>query len=165
MKCEKTRSDQEIAEAIQLFSDMLFRLALSYTKDRAASEDILQDVFLHFLTDNTVFKDQEHQKAWLIRVTVNECRKFHRSIWNRRHVPFTELGDLPAAEQNEVFDLVMELPAKYRIIIHLYYYEEYSVREISQLLGIKESTIQSRLHRARKKLKKEMEVSDENSGL
>lgn len=165
MKCKKTRSNQEILEAIQLFSDMLFRIALSYTKDWTASEDILQDVFLHFLTDSTAFRDQNHQKAWLIRVTINECRKFHRSIWNRKRVSFTELGDLPTAEQNEVFDLVMELPAKYRIIVHLYYYEEYSVKEISHLLDLKESTIQSRLHRARKKLKKEMEVSDENSGL
>lgn len=165
MKCEKTRSEQEILEAVKLFSDMLFRIALSYTKNWTASEDILQDVFLHLLTDHTSFRDQEHQKAWLIRVTVNECRKFHRSLWNRRNVSLTELGVLPASERSEVFDLVMALPAKYRIIVHLYYYEGYSIREVSQILSIKESTAQSRLHRARKKLKKEMEVSDENSGL
>lgn len=156
---QKTRTDREISEAVQMYSDMLFRIAISYTKDMASSEDILQDVFLHFLTDPTLFADEEHKKAWLIRVTVNECKKFHRNPWNQRKVPLTDSFHFQTEERNEVFWLVMALPAKYRIIVHLYYYEGLSVREISSLMQLKESTVQSRLLRARKKLKKEMEVS------
>lgn len=156
---QKTRKDWEIEDAVRQYSDMLFRLALSCTRDRASSEDILQDVFLHFLTDSTVFRDEEHKKAWLIRVTVNECRKFWRNPWNRRKTTLEDNYHFQTKERNEVFYLVMALPAKYRILVHLYYYERLSVKEISSLTRLKESTIQSRLHRARKKLKTEMEVT------
>lgn len=162
---EKTRTDPDLSETILTFSDMLFRIALSFTKDSTASEDIIQDVFLHYMTDGTLFLDQEHKKAWLIRVTVNECKKYHRSVWNRKRIPLEDIYPFETEEKHEVFYLVMSLPAKYRILIHLYYYEGLSVKEISSLLQLKESTIQSRLFRARKKLRKEMEVPDENSGL
>lgn len=159
MKQEKTRTDEELAAAIHTFSDMLYRLILSYTGNPAAAEDILQDVFVSYLTDPTRFRDREHEKAWLIRVSVNGCKKYHRSFWNRNRTPLEDMGQLPTREQSEVLELVMALPTKYRLIIHLYYYEELSVREIGQLLHLKESTVQSRLHRARQKLRKEMEVS------
>ncbi len=159
MEKEKTRTDQEITETVREFSDMLFRTALSYTANKTAAEDILQDVFLKYLTDSTLFHDSEHKKAWLLRVTINECRKYHRSVWNRRRVSLEEIRPSGILEQHDLFYLVMELPGKYRIVIHLYYYEQLSVREIGELLHLKESTVQSRLHRARKKLRKELEVS------
>ena len=159
MEKEKTRTDQEITETVREFSDMLFRTALSYTANKTAAEDILQDVFLKYLTDSTLFHDSEHKKAWLLRVTINECIKYHRSVWNKRRVSLEEIRPSGIREQHDLFDLVMELPGKYRIVIHLYYYEQLSVREIGELLHLKESTVQSRLHRARKKLRKEWEVS------
>ncbi len=156
---EKTRTDQEITETVREFSDLLFRVALSYTANKTAAEDIIQDVFLKYLTDSTLFHDKEHKKAWLLRVTVNECKKYHRNIWNRRRVSLEEIACLSARKPDDLFYLVMELPRGYRIVIHLYYYERLSVREIGELLHLKESTVQSRLHRARKKLRKEWEVS------
>lgn len=160
MTQKKTRTDEELTAAIDAFSDMLYRLILSYTSDPAASEDILQDVFVSYLTDPTRFLDREHEKAWLLRVTINACKKYHRSFWNRNRAELDEIGHFQTQEQSEVLELVMALPAKYRLVVHLYYYEELSVRDIGQLLRLKESTIQSRLHRARQKLRKEMEVPE-----
>lgn len=160
MRQERTRTDAELTAAIGMFSDMLYRLILSYTGNPTASEDILQDVFVSYLTDPTRFRDSEHEKAWLIRVSINGCKKYRRSFWNRNRTPLKDAGQVQIPEQSEVLGLVMALPAKYRLIVHLYYYEELSVREIGQLLHLKESTVQSRLHRARQKLRKEMEVSE-----
>lgn len=110
MKQGKTRTDEELTAAIDAFSDMLYRLIFSYTGDPAASEDILQDVFVSYLTDPTRFRDGEHEKAWLLRVAINACKKYHRSFWNRNRVALSEISQTRTQEHSEVLELVMALP-------------------------------------------------------
>ena len=124
------------------------------------SEDVLQDVFFKFIKTSPNFNDENHEKAWFIRVTINRCKTLLASAWFKRTLSLNM--DIPndIEKDSEKFDLftsVMNLPSKYKIIIHLYYYEDYSVKEISTILAIKESTIQSQLMRARSILRKNLE--------
>lgn len=105
------------------------------------------------------FSDESHRKYWLIRVTVNECKNFLRSFW-RRHVTGLEdySGSVPFPEPiySDVYEAVMTLPPKYRIAVYLYYYEEYSVSEIAGITGCSETAVQTRLMRARARLKEQL---------
>ncbi len=107
---------------------------------------------------DTVFQDDEHMKKWLIRVTANEAKNLCTSFWKRNVVPLESSGtdqpyDFPSPENSDLYDAVMKLPNKYKMVIHLYYYEDYSVKEIAEILQRKETTIQTQLMRARKQLK------------
>lgn len=161
MNNKTVRTQENITDTIEKYSDTLFKVALSYTKDKATAEDILQDVLIKYMTGPTEFHDEEHKKAWLLRVTINECKKFFRSIWNVRKIPLEDIYTFEEPERHAVFYAVMELPVKYRIIIHFYYYEELSVKEISKILKLNENTITSRLYRGRKILKEVLEVEYE----
>lgn len=161
MKNTRERTQNNITETIEQFSDMIYKIALSYAKDKPTAEDILQDVLIKYMTDTTEFHDIEHKKAWLIRVTINECKQFFRSGWNKRKIPLEDVYSFEKPERHVVFYAVMDLPIKYRIVIHLFYYEEMSIKEISKVLKINENTILSRLHRGRKLLKNVLEVDYE----
>jgi RNA polymerase sigma-70 factor (ECF subfamily) len=161
MKNTRVRTQADITEIIDRYSDTIFKVALSYLKDKATAEDILQDVLIKYMTNATEFQGEEHKKAWLIRVTINECKKFFRSIWNARRIPLEDIYSFEEPEKNAVFYAVMELPVKYRIIIHLFYYEDMSVKEISNILKLNENSIRSTLHRGRNMLKKVLEVEYE----
>ena len=148
--------DETAAVLLDRYGDMILRLAFSCMKNMPDAEDVLQDVFLKLLEKTPVFESDEHRKAWLIRVTVNICRSRLRSPW-RRH---KELEEADASveenrwlEGNEVLEAVMALPEKYREVIHLFYYEDYSVGQIAVLLGKKEATVRSLMFRARTILK------------
>ncbi|MBR6790202.1 MAG: sigma-70 family RNA polymerase sigma factor [Oscillospiraceae bacterium] len=148
--------DETAAVLLDRYGDMILRLAFSCMKNMPDAEDVLQDVFLKLLEKTPVFESDEHRKAWLIRVTVNICRSRLRSPW-RRH---KELEEADASveenrwlEGNEVLEAVMALPEKYREVIHLFYYEDYSVGQIAALLGKKEATVRSLMFRARTILK------------
>jgi RNA polymerase sigma-70 factor (ECF subfamily) len=158
MKKTIMRSHGDINSTIEYYSGTIYKIAFSYTKDTTTSDDILQDVLIKYMTDITTFQDEEHKKAWLIRVTINECKRFFRGIWNLRRIPLEDIYPFMDTDKHEVFYAVMELPQKYRVVIHLYYYEELSVKEISTALHMKENTIMSLLYRARKMLKNIMEV-------
>lgn len=158
MTNKTVRTQDEIIQTIEQYSNTIFKVALSYTKGKAVAEDVMQDVLIKYMTNSTVFKDEEHKKAWLIRVTINECKQFFRSIWNARRIPLEDIYEFNTPERDIAFYAVMDLPIKYRIVIHLYYYEEMSVKEISRALKLNENTIRSRLHRARKMLKDVLEV-------
>jgi len=134
---------------------MLFRVSLHAVKDRHDAEDVVQTVLLRLYQYQGSFESQEHLKHWLLRVAVNESRKLLRSAWRRRTVPLEDWdGPMPErTEEREVLAAVMALDAKYRLPVYLYYYEGLSVREVAQTLGARESTIQTRLQRAREKLK------------
>jgi len=159
---ELIRPKTEILTVIEQYSDTLYKIALSYTRCPATAEDILQDTFLKYMQTPLKFENEEHKKAWLIHVAINECKKFHRLFWNSRRIPLEDIYSFELPEHHEIFYSVMKLPKKYRIVIHLYYYEELSVKEISTILNQKENTVLSWLHRARKILKEDMEVEDEH---
>lgn len=140
-------------EIIRKYFDTVYRLALSRTNNKDWAEDVLQDVFLKYIESNKVFQDEEHIKAWLITVTVNCTKRLFRAPWNVRHVPITEDIVFETPEGNDVYSAVARLPAKYRTVIHLFYYEDMSVKQIARCLGMKENTVKSNLHRARSMLK------------
>ena len=141
-------------EMIEKYFNMVYKLALSQTGNVHHSEDITGDVFLKFLQSAKKFESEEHIKAWLIRVTVNSSKSLFSASWYKRTVPLEE--DIPAEmpeEESEVYKEVMKLPKKYRTVIHLFYYEDMSVEEISKALNTNSSTIRSQLSRGRKILK------------
>lgn len=140
------------------YKDRLFAIAFHYCRNRADAEDILQTVLLKYYRSEKVFETEGHLRNWLIRVTINEAKRLLLSPWRRRTAPLEELEgfaakNLPLPEESALFLAVLALPQKYRIVVHLYYYEEYSVKEISGLLEVKETTVQTRLMRARAKLR------------
>jgi len=124
-----------------------------------AANDIVQETFIQYLTTDTDFYDETHIRAWLIRVAINKTKNLFRSGWNRK-VVLKDLDQENVAVETDggyVFDKVMALPDNYRIVIHLFYYEEMSVREISEVLGITEGNVKMRLSRGRSMLKKLLE--------
>ena len=170
-------SDAELTKAYQDYSDMVYRIALVQTKSRAQAEDIQQDVFMALVKYSDRIKNENHLKAWLIRVTQNACHKHYRSLWIKLTVLYDDAlykengndsspedpGGYPGEEDPDhpyddmVRETVEKLPENYRIVIHLFYYEEMSVREIAQTLKVSEQNVKTRLSRARDKLRQQLE--------
>ena len=138
---------------IEKYSDMLIRISYSYMKNLSDAEDITQDVFIKFLEKGPEFENTEHEKAWLLRIAINLSKDKLKSAYFKNTAPLE--GDFIDANQkdDEIIQAVLSLPLKYRSIVLLYYYEDYSISEISNILNIKESTIGSQLSRGRKLLK------------
>ena len=156
-------TDAAFEAAVERYGDTIFRVAYSYLKNRAAAEDVMQETLLKLSRAGEPFESPEHQRYWLVRVAVNECKKLLRSPWRRRTDPLeaapeTAVWDSPA--QSELFQQVMALPTKYRAAIYLYYYEGYAVREIAALMGANPSTVQTWLMRARGQLKKNLKEAE-----
>lgn len=150
--------DKEFVEIFELFKNDVFRLAFSYTKNLADTEDITQEVFVKLYNNFYLFKNEEHLKKWLMRVTINQCKTLFLSAWKRKILPITDqeentFYETLEIENNEILDAILKLPKKYRLVIHLYYYEDYKISEIAGILNIKETTIQTQLSRARSLLK------------
>lgn len=135
------------------YFSMIFKLAFSQTKDKNHAEDVCQEVFLKFLSSEKNFENEEHAKAWLIRVTINTSKSVFTSSWFKKTVPLSEDIVFETEEESDVFYAVMALPPKYRAVIHLFYYEDMSVAEIAKYLSINENTVKSQLRRAREMLK------------
>ena len=141
---------------LQTYSNMIFRLAISITKSKDNSEDIMQEVFMRYIKKNPDFANKEHEKAWFLRVTINCSKKLMYSAWNRHTVELGEDFKFEDKEIDEIYSIVLKLPKKYRETIHLFYYEDLSINKISEILNEKEGTIKSRLSRARDMLKNMM---------
>ena len=151
------RSEEEAARAIERYGDMVRRLCLVHLKKPADTEDIFQNVFLKYVLSPVVFESPEHEKAWLIRVTINACKDLVKSFFRSRTVPLEELLDQPAPlseEHREVLEAVLALPPKYRDAVYLHYYEGYTAAEIGKLLGKNTNTVYTLLTRAREQLRK-----------
>lgn len=146
-----------------LYQDMVFRVALGYFGNVPDAEDMVQEVLLKLYTAPKPFRNDEHVRYWLIRVTINQCKNALRSPWKRRRVSLEALSDAFAFQepaQSDLFLTVMSLPEKYRTVLYLFYYENCSVKDIALLLDLKESAVTTRLSRARQALKNElMEVT------
>ena len=141
------------------YAPAVYRLAYARTGSRADAEDVMQEVFLRVVKTRPVFDSGAHAKAWLLRVASNCANDRFRLPWRRREEPLTE--DMTAPEVQEpgsVTQAVLSLPARYRIPIHLYYYEGYSVAEVAGLLGKSQGTVKSRLFRARELLRDKLNV-------
>jgi RNA polymerase sigma-70 factor (ECF subfamily) len=154
---EPLYTDDYIQRMVEKYSDMLIRIALLHMKNRSDAEDAAQDIFMKLIEKPRIFESVEHEKAWLIRVAVNLCKDRLKMVWFRKVVMLEENQPAPASENSEIIDALMDLPLKYRSIILLFYYEGYSIREIGKILNLRESTVGSQLHRARKLLKIKLE--------
>lgn len=146
----------ELGQVIDRYSAMVFRLAYAQLRSHADAEDISQEVFLRYFQKRPQFATEEHRKAWLLRVTINRVRSYVSTAWYRRTVPLEEYLVFPAPEEEKLDAVLKQLPGKDRLLIHLFYYEDLSVREISKLLSRKESTVRTQLTRARQRLGKLM---------
>ncbi len=147
------RSLGDVEELLRRTGDRMFRAALAATGSRADAEDILQDAFVRLLEKRPAFASPEHETAWLMRVTVNLARSRLRSPWRGKTVPLPESYPARTENQQTVLQDVLALPAKYRIVIHLFYYEGFSTKEIAVITRQKESTVREQLTRARRKLR------------
>ena len=153
--------DAQIERVVETYSDMLLRLCLHYVRQRSEAEDIVQTVYLRMIQSAPVFSSESHEKAWLIRTAINLCKDFYKSAAHRTSVPLYENSAVTQMEEpSDVLPLVRALPKKYKNVIYLYYYEQLTVPEISKMLGEKESTIASQLHRARNRLRTMMKGED-----
>ncbi|MPW24219.1 sigma-70 family RNA polymerase sigma factor [Alkalibaculum sp. M08DMB] len=138
---------------VKTFSDMVYRLAFSHTRNKSDADDIYQEVFLIYLRKKPQFKTEEHRKAWLIRVTINSCKKMWALPWRKKIVPLNETIVFETEEETNLHYELQKLPMKYRTVIQLFYYEDLSIEEISKALKQKPSTVRTQLTRARYKLK------------
>ena len=150
------RSEQEANRAIQRYADTVRRICMVHLKSYADTEDIFQTVFLKYVLSSVVFESDEHEKAWLIRVTINACKDYLKSFFRSRTVPLDEAlsveTNLPK-EQRDTLKTVLSLPVPYRDAVYLHYYEGYSAVEIGHLLHKNVNTVYTRLARARDMLR------------
>lgn len=156
MKQEPLCTNGVLEDVIKAYSNMVYRLAFSQTRDKHTADDIYQEVFLRYINKEPKFETEEHRKAWLIRVTINCCKKLWGSSWIKKTVALDENTPqemFETKEENYLHCELTKLPMKYRAVIHLFYYEDLSVEDISKALNRKESTIRTQLTRGRSKLK------------
>ena len=146
-------------EAYDAYGGAVYRLAMVYLGRRADAEDVTQEAFLRLLYRAPDFSGEEHKKRWLLQVTANLCRDQLRGFWRRRVTGLDESIPAAAPEELEALGAVLALPEKYKLPIHLHYYEGYSVAEIAGILKLGQSAVKMRLKRGRELLKIELEGS------
>ncbi len=147
----------EAARLAQQFAPAVYRLAYARTGRAADAEDVMQEVFLRLLTKAPAFRDDDHAKAWLLRVTANRVNDLWRSPWGKR-LPLEAAENLPApeSEPGEALQAVLALPEQYRSVVHLFYYEELSVAQIAGIMKLSRSAVKTRLSRGRALLRRSM---------
>lgn len=153
------RGEQETAAAIDRHADMVRRLCLIHLKNQADSEDVFQTVFMKYVLSSAVFENEEHEKAWFIRVTVNACKDLLKSFFRSHTVSLEEVMEQPALllpDNREVLEAVLSLPVKYREVVYLHYYEDYTAPQISRILGKNVNTIYTLLTRAKQMLRERL---------
>lgn len=154
---------EDFEAAVERYGDMVFRLAYSYLKSRCDAEDVMQETLLKLYTCRKTFDSADHERHWVVRVAVNECKRILRAPWRRKVEPMEDLDERAAfdtPEESELFSAVMALPPKYRSAIYLHYYEGYAAKDIARLLGSNPSTIQTWLMRARGELKQKLQEAE-----
>lgn len=147
--------EQQVLTLFHEYSNMVYRLAYSYLGTPQDAEDLVQTVFLKII-DGKALPKPGSERAFLIRIAVNCCKDQLRSVWRSRIVPIDDAIPFQHPEDRELFQAVMELPQKYRVVIYLHYYEGYTFPEIAEFLKISPSGVSMRIHRARKLLKKQL---------
>lgn len=151
------QNEQYIEKMIEKYSNTVYRIALTRCGTIENAEDVFQDVFIKFSEKLPNFENEEHEKAWFIRVTINLSKNIKQSAWNRKVTNLDENLIFENPEENEVFSVVYQLPQNYKTVIYLSYYEGYKVKEIAKLMKTKEGTIKTWLFRARQMLKEKLE--------
>lgn len=153
------RNEQEVNRAVERYADTVRRLCMIYLKNYADTEDIFQTVFLKYVLSSVVFENEEHEKAWIIRVTINACKDLLKSFFHSRTVSLDNVLEQPAEltpDNREVLEAVLSLPQKYRDVVYLHYFEDYSAPQISQILGRNVNTIYTLLNRSKQMLREKL---------
>ena len=148
---------KNIEQIVEKYGDMVYRIAFSHTGSRENAEDVFQDVFIKYSEKLITFKNEEHEKAWFIRVTINKCKNILTSSWNKKTISLDENLSFESEEELDVLEAVNNLPENYRNVIYLIYYEGYKVKEIAEILKTNENTIKTWAFRAREMLKDSLE--------
>ncbi len=147
---------QPIQELIERYQNNLYAIAFNVCKNSVDAEDVVQDTFIQYHILKKDFENEQHIRAWLIRVTINKAKNMNHTFWRQNKMSledYVETLTFEAPESENLFEAVMKLPEKYRIVIHLFYYEDYNIREIADILKITESNVKIRLSRGRMLLK------------
>ena len=141
---------------IERYRNNLYAVAFNVCKNAQDAEDVVQDTFIQYLSQKKEFESEQHIRAWLIRVAINRAKNKNNTFFRKKTLPledYIETLTFDSAESSELFETVMRLPEKYRIVIHLFYYEEYSVKEIAEILKVTPNTVKVRLSRGRQALR------------
>lgn len=155
-------SPMTLEQVIRRYADMVYRLALARLSSPADAEDVFQDVFLRYAEKAPTLRDDDHLRAWLLRVTINRCRSLYRSAWWKRIVPLEHARELaaPPPDDPALAEALDRLPVRYRTVIHLSCHEHMDTQEIAELLDIKPVSVRSQLSRARAMLEKLLKEGD-----
>jgi RNA polymerase sigma-70 factor (ECF subfamily) len=147
-------------ETVEKYQSLVYGIALSRVANRFDADDVFQDVFLTFFQKKKTFKSDDHQKAWLIKVTLNCCKRVTHSSWNRKTTALEDSKDsheltygFTSREENEIFIALRQLPEKYRLVMQLFYFEEFSTEEIAKYLSVSAANVRMRLSRGREKMR------------
>lgn len=154
------------AELVERYSAMIYRLAFARLQNISDAEDVTQEVLLKYIRSQKTFNDEEHRKAWILKVTVNTIKTVATTAFRRHDVPLEEAADMSYTTEpiSDVAEAIKQLPEKYRTVIHLFYYEDLSVKQIAQILGTTAGTVKSQLSRAREKLKELLSEDEQYVG-
>lgn len=157
MENTSSGTNDVVVKALNTYADLVHRICFMYLKSEADVEDIFQNVFLKLLQHKESFENAEHEKAWLCRVTINQCKDFHKSFFHKNVCSIDDL-EIPVEDKAEegVLREVLLLPQKYRNVIYLYYFEDYPVSEVAKILDEKENTVHTHLRRAKAILKNKL---------
>lgn len=153
------RSEQETIRAIERYSDTVRRLCMLHLKNEADTEDIFQTVFLKYVLSPVSFENEEHEKAWFIRVTINACKDLLKSFFRSHTVSLDQIMEQPSQlppDYSDVWEAVFSLPQKYRDVVYLHYFEDYTAPQISHILGKNVNTIYTLLTRSKKMLRERL---------
>lgn len=153
------RSEQEVNRAVEQYADMVRRLCMIHLKNHADTEDIFQTVFLKYALSSVLFESAEHEKAWILRVTVNACKDLLKNFFRSRTVSLDDIMEQPAVmplDHREVLEAVLSLPVKYKDAVYLHYYEGYTAPEISRILGKNVNTVYTILNRSKQLLREKL---------
>lgn len=154
-----------VQELFEIYQNNLYAVAFSVCKNAEDAEDVVQDTFIQYYSFKKEFDDEQHIRAWLIRVAINKAKNMNRTFWRKNKMSLEDYMEtlvFETPESGELFETVMRLPSKYRIVIHLFYYEDYTVREIADILKISESNVKVRLSRGRALLREKLQEEWEN---
>ena len=153
------KSTEDVNRVMEAYADMVRRICFVHLKNRHDTEDVFQNVYMKYLLYEGSFESIEHEKAWFVRVTINACTDWLRALSRRKWVPLEVLAEvsvMPGDPSKEVLEAVLRLPEKYRDVIYLFYYEEYTAVEIAKILKKKENTVYTWLSRAKDILREKL---------
>ena len=145
-----------VQELVEMYKDNIYAAAFNICKSAADAEDVVQDTFLQYYMTKKEFDDEKHIRYWILRVAINKAKNIQSSFRRKNEMSledYVETLTFETPESRELFEEVMKLPEKYRVVIHLFYYEDYSVKEIAKILKLTEGSVKVRLSRGRARLR------------